>query len=252
MTNLFDCREEKITDELPFLLPQGTDFSMLWDENRQGFIINIPNGQLFYAPHFFSEKISNRSVEYFLENDTYETQQVDWRDIQPEDFKKVKFKNVLWKQDFINLYGKKIPLPRLTSWYGDEGKAYKYSGILSQPHPWNKGLLYIKEQIEKVAGAHFNSVLMNWYRNGEDYLNWHTDDEPELGQNPTIASVNFGETRDFQVRHRDDHQLKFTVPLQHGSLLIMSGEMQHFWQHAVPKRKKVTYSRINLTFRQIN
>ena len=101
----------------------------------------------------------------------------------------------------------------------------------------------IKEQIEKVAGTQFNSVLMNWYRNGEDYLNWHTDDEPELGKNPTIASVNFGETRDFRVCHKDDHQLKFTVPLQHGSLLIMSGEMQHFWQHEVPKRKKVQHSR---------
>ena len=109
----------------------------------------------------------------------------------------------------------------------------------------------IKEQIEKVAGTQFNSVLMSWYCNGEDYLNWHTDDEPELGKNPTIASVNFGETRDFQVRHKDDHQLKFTVPLQHGSLLIMSGEMQHFWQHEVPKRKKVQHSRFNLTFRMI-
>ncbi|MFW6515279.1 alpha-ketoglutarate-dependent dioxygenase AlkB family protein [Acinetobacter baumannii] len=251
MNDLFDEVIDTEIKKLPFDLPNVDGFSSQWDESRQGFIIQIPNGVLFYAPQFFSQKISDRSVEYFLENDTYEMQKVDWSEIQPDDLKEIKFHNILWKQDFINLYGKKIPLPRLTSWYGDDGKAYKYSGILSQPNPWNKGLLYIKERIEKVSGTQFNSVLMNWYRNGEDYLNWHTDDEPELGKNPTIASVNFGETRDFQVRHKDDHQLKFTVPLQHGSLLIMSGEMQHFWQHSVPKRKKVQHSRFNLTFRMI-
>ncbi|MHA3892201.1 alpha-ketoglutarate-dependent dioxygenase AlkB family protein [Acinetobacter sp. GXMZU3951] len=251
MNDLFDAIIENQMKTLSFALPEVDGCSSQWDESRQGFIIQIPNGALFYAPQFFPQKIGDRSVEYFLENDTYDLKQVDWSAIQVEDFKKIQFKNIFWKQDYIHLYGKKIPLPRLTSWYGDEGKAYKYSGILSQPNPWNKGLLYIKEQIERVAGTQFNSVLMNWYRTGEDYLNWHTDDEPELGKNPTIASVNFGETRDFQVRHKDDHQLKFTVPLQHGSLLIMSGEMQHFWEHAVPKRKKVLSSRFNLTFRLI-
>lgn len=251
MNDLFDTLIDNPIRELPFTLPQVAGFFSEWDQSRQGFIIYIPNGMLFYAPLFFSKKISDRSVEYFLENDIYEINQIDWSEIQSEAFKNIKFKNILWKQDFINLYGKKNPLPRLTSWYADEGKAYKYSGILSQPNPWNKGLRYIKQQIEKVTDTQFNSVLMNWYRNGEDYLNWHTDDEPELGRNPTIASVNFGETRDFQVRHKDDHQLKFTVPLQHGSLLIMFGEMQHFWEHAVPKRKKIHASRFNLTFRTI-
>lgn len=251
MTDLFDALEEYPELKLPFEIPLVSGFSSVWDVSFNGFFINIPNGKLFYAPHFFSQKISDRSIEYFLENETYAAHHVDWSEIQPDDFKSIKFKNIIWKQDYIHLYGKKNPLPRLTSWYGDEGKAYKYSGILSQPNPWNKGLLYIKEQIEKVANTKFNSVLLNWYRSGEDYLNWHADDEPELGKNPTIASVNFGETRDFQVRHKDDHQLKFTVPLQHGSLLIMSGEMQHFWEHAVPKRKKVLRSRFNLTFRRI-
>ena len=250
MPDLFDALEENL--ELPCEIPKASGFSSVWDDSLKGFVIHIPNGRLFYAPQFFSKKISDRSVEYFLENDTYSANQVDWSEIQPNAFKNIKFKNILWKQDYIHLYGTKIPLPRLTSWYGDEGKSYKYSGILSQPNPWNKGLLYIKEQIEQVVDAKFNSVLINWYRNGEDYLNWHTDDEPELGKNPTIASVNFGETRDFLVRHKDDHQLKFTVPLQHGSLLIMSGEMQHFWEHAVPKRKKVHASRFNLTFRLIH
>ena len=252
MNDLFDDLVDESTGKLPFELPDRPDFSSQWDHRRHGFIINIPNGQLFYAPEFFTKKISDRAVEYFLENDTYGTTQIDWHSIDYLQLEHIKFKNILWKQDYIQLYGKKIALPRLTSWYGDEGKSYMYSGIRSEPNTWNKGLLYIKTQIEQVTDTPFNSVLMNWYRNGEDYMNWHTDNEPELGKNPTIASVNFGETRDFQIRSTDDHQLKFSIPLQHGSLLIMSGAMQHFWQHAVPKRKKVIQSRFNLTFRTIH
>ena len=93
---------------------------------------------------------------------------------------------------------------------------------------------------------------MNWYRNGDDYLNWHADDEKELGLNPTICSVNFGAKRDFILRMNDDNDIKITIPLTHGSLLLMSGELQHFWQHSVPKRKKINEMRINLTFRFIN
>jgi alkylated DNA repair dioxygenase AlkB len=92
---------------------------------------------------------------------------------------------------------------------------------------------------------------MNWHKDGEDYINWHADNEKELGKNPIIASVNFGETRDFVIRKNDKSE-KITIPLKHGTLLIMSGEMQHFWQHSVPKRKKVKEARFNLTFRDIN
>src|SRR5690606_15717201 len=135
------------------------------------------------------------------------------------------------------------PLPRLTAWYGDSGKSYTYSGIKSEPNEWNKGLLYLKQQIERVAGVEFNSVLLNWYRDGEDYLSWHADDEKELGLNPVIASVNFGETRDFFLRRNVDKSQKITIPLRHGTLLVMSGELQHHWQHSVPKRKRVDGSR---------
>lgn len=252
MADLFDSLEENSVHKLPFAIPEEAGFSYTWNQELQGFVIEIPHGQLFYVPHFFSKKISDRTVEYFLENDRYALNAVNWKEVDENSFKEIHFTNIVWKQDSIRLYGKKIPLPRLTSWYGDPGKAYKYSGILSEPNPWNKGLLYIKEQIEKVANTKFNSVLLNWYRDGEDYLNWHTDDEPELGKNPTIASVNFGETRDFQVRNTKDHNMKFTLPLQHGTLLIMSGEMQHYWEHAVPKRKRVSNSRFNLTFRVIH
>lgn len=248
-----DLFESVIADKpvLPFSLPAGFNIEPIWNSELKGFHITLPHGEIFFAPNFFSKKISDRTVEYFLENDCYEIHTQDWAKIDMEEFQQINFKNVTWKKDCIKLYGKSIPLPRLTSWYGDQGAAYKYSGILSEPNPWNKGLLYIKEQIEHVAKVRFNSVLLNWYRNGDDYLNWHKDDEPELGINPTIASVNFGETRDFQIRFAADHEFKLSIPLTHGSLLIMSGEMQHYWEHSIPKRKKVHKSRFNLTFRTV-
>lgn len=250
ITDLFADINEKI---LPFSLPDEEGYSYVWDQELRGFLITIPNGSLFYSQHFFDERISNRSLEYFLENDTVQIQDVrkfNWKSLSLDEFKKINFKNILWKQDFINIFGKK-PLPRLTSWYGDEGKYYSYSGIGSLSNPWNKGLYHIKSKIEEVAKIHFNSVLLNWYRDGTDYLNWHADDEKELGKNPIIASVNFGETRDFVIRKNNDVTKKIIIPLEHGSLLIMRGELQHFWQHSVPKRLNIEFSRINLTFRSI-
>jgi len=234
----------------PFDLPSEDGYVAEWDETLQGFIIHIPNGELFYAEHFFNKKISDRSVEYFLENSSNDWTTIDWRSLSSEEFSAISFENIKWKHDSINLYGKNIPLPRLTSWYGDLGKSYSYSGINSNPNEWNKGLLYIKQKIEEVAKIKFNSVLMNWYRDGEDYLNWHADDEKELGENPIVGSVNFGATRDFIIRTNDKTQ-KISIPLKHGTLLIMSGKLQHFWQHSVPKRKKVKDVRFNLTFRVI-
>ncbi|MDE0926177.1 MAG: alpha-ketoglutarate-dependent dioxygenase AlkB [Methylophilaceae bacterium] len=246
--NLFDEISEK---SLPFDIPNEDGYSSKWDEIKQGFVITIPNGELFYAEHFFDRRISDRSVEYFLENNTNNWLTTKWRSLEPDEFSLISFKNINWKHDSINMYGKITPLPRLTSWYGDTGKSYSYSGINSNPNEWNKGLLYIKSKIEEVAKVKFNGVLMNWYRDGEDYLNWHADDEKELGKNPIIGSVNFGATRDFFIRTNDKTQ-KITIPLKHGTLLIMSGKLQHFWQHSVPKRKKIKDVRFNLTFRVIN
>lgn len=236
---------------LPFLIPDGIDSSCRWDDEMKVFFLKIPNGELIFSENFFSSKVSDRSVEYFQENDSVDWKSTDWGEVSDQALEKIKFTNINWKHDQIKLYGKQIPLPRLTSWYGDQGKAYTYSGITSQPNEWNEGLLYIKEKLEKIARENFNSVLLNWYRNGEDYLNWHADDEKELGKNPVIASVNFGESRDFIIRRNDDQLKKITIPLNHGSLLIMRGELQHFWQHSIPKRKRVTGSRFNLTFRHI-
>jgi len=236
---------------LPFNLPEEEGYSNKFNKNLNGFDIEIPHGKLFYSEHFFNEKISNRSIEYFLENDTNDYTSVNWREIDKEKLSKIHFKHIDWHHDKLNMYGKEVYLPRYSAWYGDSNKPYTYSGLTLQPKKWNKGLLYLKNEIEKATKTHFNSALMNWYRDGEDYINWHTDAEPELGKNPTIASVNFGETRDFFIRKNDKSE-RITIPLKHGTLLIMSGEMQHFWQHSVPKRTRVKKSRVNLTFRDIS
>lgn len=158
--------------------------------------------------------------------------------------------NVIWKQESMNMYGKKIDFPRLTAWYGNNDKPYTFSGITLQPLPWTSEILAIKSKIEPIANTAFNSVLLNLYRNGNDSISWHTDAEKELGINPIIASVNFGATRKFQLRHIKTKE-KLEIELTHGSLLVMQGELQHFWQHQVPKTNKPVGERINLTFRVI-
>ena len=115
--------------------------------------------------------------------------------------------NVNWQQEEIKLYGRTIPLPRLTAWFGDEGKTYMYSGITVEPELWTPTLLEIKSRIEEVSNVKFNSVLLNYYRNERDSVSWHSDDEPELGKNPTIGSVSFGDVRTFQLKHKTDKSL---------------------------------------------
>lgn len=236
---------------LPFAIPEGLDAHVHWDAQHRGFWIEVPHGRLFYAQDFIRPAVSDRTVAYFLENRQNLPPNTDWAALSAQELAQIEFDNIAWKQDTIQLYGKSFPLPRLTSWYGDAGKSYTYSGIRSEPNPWNKGLLYLKERVEEVAGQTFNSVLLNWYRNGEDHLAWHTDDEKDLGTNPTIASLNFGQPRDFMLRLNEDHACKLTIPLVHGSFLLMAGALQHHWQHCVPKRKKIKASRFNLTFRCI-
>jgi alkylated DNA repair dioxygenase AlkB len=156
-----------------------------------------------------------------------------------------------WRQDRMKLYGKEIDLPRKTAWYGDRDKSYTFSGIHLDPEPWTPTLLYVKNRIEEVAEVQFNSVLLNLYRHGNDGISWHTDAEPELGENPVIGSVSFGGARRFMLRHRQDQDLRSEVELTHGSFLLMAGETQHFWQHQIPKTSKKVEPRINLTFRLI-
>jgi alkylated DNA repair dioxygenase AlkB len=158
---------------------------------------------------------------------------------------------IAWKQENARFGGKSVPLPRLTAWYGDAGKSYSYSGITVHPTPWTPALIEIKTRVESVANATFNSVLLNYYRDGRDSVAWHSDDERELGLNPVIASVSFGAARDFQFKHKTNPDLRQKVTLTHGSLLLMTGATQHFWKHQIPKTKRPLDGRINLTFRVI-
>jgi alkylated DNA repair dioxygenase AlkB len=156
-----------------------------------------------------------------------------------------------WSQQSIQIYGKRVDMPRLTAWYGDEGTRYVYSGITNTPRPWTPVLLEVKEAVEPPSGVVFNSVLLNRYRTGKDSVSWHADDESEFGERPVIASVSFGGTRSFQLRHKKQKELKATVELTHGSLLIMRGDTQANWLHQVPKTRKPVEERINLTFRSV-
>ena len=157
-----------------------------------------------------------------------------------------------WKQEHIKLFGKTHPTPRLTAWHGDTHCVYKYSGVVNQPFPWTPSLLTIKTRIESLSnGTTFNCVLLNFYRDGSDKMGWHSDDEKELGPNPSIASVSFGATRRFDFKHKTEANTKFSIHLESGSLLLMQGDMQHHWLHQIPAQKRIQEPRINLTFRYI-
>ncbi|QDZ38574.1 alpha-ketoglutarate-dependent dioxygenase AlkB [Euhalothece natronophila Z-M001] len=161
-------------------------------------------------------------------------------------------KEINWKQEYIKLYGKENPVPRLTAWYGDKGYSYTYSGITMNPEPWTNSLLEIKHKIETIAQVNFNSVLLNLYRDGNDGVAWHSDDEPELGKHPIIGSVSLGGERRFSFKYRDkSNPERHDINLKHGDFLLMQGETQQYWYHQIPKTKKSVLPRINLTFRVI-
>ena len=149
----------------------------------------------------------------------------------------------------MKFYGKAVNLPRLTAWYGEHDSDYSYSGISMKSHPWTPELLEIKSRIEEQAQIHFTSVLLNYYRDGNDHVGWHRDNEKVLRINPVIASVSFGASRTFKFRHIADKSLVRSVELTHGTYVLMKGETQHKWEHQVPKTKKVLTPRISLTFR---
>jgi alkylated DNA repair dioxygenase AlkB len=141
--------------------------------------------------------------------------------------------------------------PRLTALYGDQGKIYQYSGIQMIPIQWTEFLLEIKKKVESLTQSEFTHVLLNQYRNGQDSMGWHRDNELSLGKTPTIASVSFGAVREFQIRHYNEKSIKIKIPLEHGSLLMMGDVSQQFWEHQLPKTAKINSTRINLTFRKI-
>lgn len=182
------------------------------------------NGEVFYHPDFFST----------AESDHYLKRLVD---------------SVPWKQEPIFLFGKEIMQPRLTAFYGDSGKDYGYSGIRMAANIWTPELAEIKQKIEAVAGVIFNGALINYYRDGNDSMGWHRDNEKELGKTPVIGSVSFGASRVFQLRDHATKKSLHSLRLAHGSFVLMRGESQQYWEHRIPKEPKLKEARINITFR---
>lgn len=156
-----------------------------------------------------------------------------------------------WRQEEVLIFGRRRLVPRLVAWYGDPGARYTYSGTPHEPLPWTPAIQRVRERVHELAGHTFNGVLLNLYRDGRDGMGWHSDDEPELGRDPVIASVSFGATRRFRLRHRKRRELAAEIPLAHGSLLLMAGSTQHHWLHAVPKTSSAVGPRVNLTFRGV-
>ncbi|MFN3776604.1 alpha-ketoglutarate-dependent dioxygenase AlkB family protein [Sphingomonas parapaucimobilis] len=161
-------------------------------------------------------------------------------------------RDIEWRQESVRIYGKEMQQPRLVSWYGDSGKNYSYSGIRLTPLPWNKILNNIRKQVQDCTNETFNSVFLNLYRDHNDSMGFHSDNERELGDEPTIASVTFGATRTFILKHKTRADLpSFKIPLEAGSLLLMKGKTQRCWKHGIMKQSRPCGPRVNLTFRTI-
>ena len=186
----------------------------------------LPNAELIYIPNFYAQQKADAYLEYFKNN-------------------------MPWQQDDIKIFGKTYPQPRLTALFATNEKPYRYSNITMIPKPFTSELLQIKTEVDKISQHEFTTVLLNLYRNGNDSNGWHADNEKALGLNPIIASLSFGATRAFHFKHRTIKEESHKLNLEHGSLLIMKGEMQHFWLHQIPKTKTEVNERINLTFRTL-
>lgn len=162
-------------------------------------------------------------------------------------------RELAWREEPIQLFGKRYLQPRLLAWYADAGVSYKYSGIQHDPLPWTPQLAVLRERVEALSDARFNSVLANLYRHHRDSMGLHADDERELGAQPVIASLSLGEERMFRLKHRHRKDLKpIRLPLASGMLLIMRGATQENWRHEVPKQSRPCGPRINLTFRYVH
>ena len=185
----------------------------------------------------------------------YENLEIDiYKDIGLGQKEDLWFKSCLhdlnWETGFIKIFGKTHQIPRLQSWYADDGIEYTYSGKKLQRHNWNKTLIEIKQEIESITSIKFNSVLANLYRNGNDSMGLHSDNEKELGINPVIASLSLGESRDIHFKHKNI-KTSINIPQTSGQLIVMYGQTQKYWKHEIKKTKKFKKPRINLTFRNI-
>jgi alkylated DNA repair dioxygenase AlkB len=156
-----------------------------------------------------------------------------------------------WKNDPIKMFGKLIPQPRLFCWVAEEGIAYSYSGLQLENHPFKGIVKELKELVEKETNQIFNACLINYYRDGLDSMGWHADNEKENGPEPFIASISLGAERKFQLKTKEKPPQNLQVNLETSSLLIMSGKLQEYWKHQIPKQPTIKEGRINLTFRKV-
>jgi alkylated DNA repair dioxygenase AlkB len=186
----------------------------------------IPDGEIFYYPNFLDLEKAN------------------------ELFRKLK-DSIPWQQDPIKIFGKTYMQPRLTSLHSVDKNKYSYSNITMHSKPLTNELIYLKNKISKLYPTDFNTVLLNLYRDGKDSNGWHADNEKELGLNPVIGSISLGHERAFHLKHKKNKTDRFKIMLKHGSLLIMSGSLQHNWLHQIPKTARKIDERINLTYRKI-
>ena len=167
-----------------------------------------------------------------------------------------------WRSENLKMFGRTLAVPRRLCWYGDSGVSYRYSGASHLAEEWLAPLADIRHKLEQTLGSQFNFVLLNHYRDGEDSMGWHSDDEHELGNEPLIASLSLGATRTFRVRQRRDgvergevashRRQSWKLELVNGSLLVMWGRSQRDYQHCVPKSRRSSELRINLTYRYVH
>ncbi|UAY53205.1 alpha-ketoglutarate-dependent dioxygenase AlkB family protein [Ferruginibacter albus] len=189
------------------------DFQVFDDGKKRNVHFDIPDAELTLRQQFFNKAESDNYYDVLLNN-------------------------TKWSQNKRVMYDKIVNDPRLTAWFGKKGFG------------WTVELLAIKDKVEVACGFRFDSVLLNYYRDGNDSVSWHSDKKSKSGVNHPIASVSFGETRPFWIRHKYKKDLKpMSIPLTHGSFLLMAGEMQDFWEHHIPKTSKIIAPRLNLTFR---
>ena len=186
--------------------------------------ISVPNKLVDYVPNLFNEAESNLYLNKFITE-------------------------LPWQQKSVLMYGKEVLTPRLTVWYGDPNVDYSISGSNARPLTWTKELLDIKSKVEPLAGIKFDSVLLNYYRDGNDSVSWHTDNDGIPGRNRIVGSVSFGQERNFDIRNKEDHNIKYSIKLANGSYLLMKDGFQEGWQHRIAKSTKSMKPRINLTFR---
>lgn len=194
----------------------------LFGEEQQ--MVSIPGDLVDYIPNLFSREESHYYLQKFIAE-------------------------MPWQQKSVLMYGKEVVTPRLTVWYGDQDADYSISGNKSRPLLWTDDLLAIKAKIEPLAEITFNSVLLNYYRDGNDSVSWHSDNDGIPGRNRIVGSVSFGQARNFDIRKKDDHNIKYSVTLENGSYLLMKEGFQEDWQHRIAKSTQKMNSRVNLTFR---